>query len=101
MPMTVRMVKVLALNGMVTQSAIQLGAGLTCVDTLNSKYNEKYAKSYNKVKELKGYGNTKIILHKELQLMAYRSSLNKNYYNSEDSTAVDFDDEYLLKNTRG
>ena len=48
-----------------------------CVDTLNSKYNEKYAKAHNEVKEVKGYGNTKIILHKTVQLMAYRTSLNK------------------------
>ena len=28
--------------------------------------------------------------------MAYRTSLNKKYYNSEDFTAVDFEDEYFL-----
>ena len=73
-----------------------------CVDTLNTKYNEKYAKKYNKVKEVKGYDNTKYILHKDLQLMAYRTSLNKKYYNSEDLTVVDFDDEYLyLNSTQG
>ena len=32
-----------------------------CVDTLKSKYNEKYAKSYNDVKEMKGHGKTKFI----------------------------------------
>ena len=32
-----------------------------CVDTLNSKYDEKYVKSYNDVKEMKGQGNTKSI----------------------------------------
>ena len=36
-----------------------------CVDTLNMKYNDTYAKSYNNVKEVKGHGNTKFILHKE------------------------------------
>ena len=35
-----------------------------CVDTLNSKYNEKFANSYGNVKEVKGHGNTKFILHK-------------------------------------
>ena len=70
-----------------------------CVDTLNSKYNEKYAKSYDNVKEVKGYGNTKFILHKNLQLMAYRSSLNNKYYNSEDFVVVGFDDEYFYLKT--
>ena len=37
-----------------------------CVNTLNSKYNEKYAKSYDNVKGVKGYANTKSILHKNL-----------------------------------
>ena len=41
-----------------------------CVDTLDSKYNEKYAKSYGNVKEVNGHGNTKFTLHKNLQLMA-------------------------------
>ena len=73
-----------------------------CVDTLNSKYNEMHAKKYNKVKEVKGYGNTKILLHKNLQLLAYRSSLAKKYYNSEDFTVVDFDDEHFsLKSAEG
>ncbi len=49
---------------------------------------------------MKGYGNTKFILHKNLQLIAYRTSLNKKYYNSEDFIAADFDDEYLFKNTQ-
>ena len=72
-----------------------------CVDTLNSKYNEKYAKSYDIVKEVKGHGNTKFILHKNLQLMAYTTSLNKKYYNSEDFIVVDFDDDYFyLKTTK-
>ena len=44
-----------------------------CVDTLNPKYNGKYAKSYNNVKEVKGHASTKFILHKNLQLMAYRT----------------------------
>ena len=70
-----------------------------CVDTLNMEYNEKYAKSYNNVKEAKGHGNTKFILHKKLQLMAYRTSLNNKYYNSEDFIAVDFDDEYFYSST--
>ena len=37
-----------------------------CVDTLNSKYNETYAKSYNNVKEANGHGDTKFILHNQL-----------------------------------
>ena len=37
-----------------------------CVGTLNMKYKEKYAKSYNDVKEVKGHGNTKFILHKNI-----------------------------------
>ena len=45
-----------------------------CVDTLNSKYNEKYVKSYDNVKEVKGYANTKFRLHKGLPLMTYRTS---------------------------
>ena len=65
------------------------------MDTLNSKYNEKCAKSYDNVKEVKGRGNTKSILHQNLQLMAYKTSLNKTYYNSEDFTVVDFDDGYF------
>ena len=33
--------------------------------------------------------------------MAYTSSLNKKYYNSEDFIVVDFDDDYFLfKNTQ-
>ena len=33
--------------------------------------------------------------------MAYTSSLNKKYYNSEDSIVVDFDDDYFyLKTTK-
>ena len=36
-----------------------------CVDTLNSKYNGTYAKSHNNVKEVKGHGNTKFILHEK------------------------------------
>ena len=68
-----------------------------CVDTLHSKYNEKYAKSYDNVKEVKGYGYTKFILHKNIQLMAYTTSLNKTYYNSEDFIVVDFDDDFYLK----
>ena len=67
-----------------------------CVDTLNSKYNEKYAKSHDNVKEVKGHGNTEFILHKNLQLMAYGTSLNKKYYNSEDFLVVHFGDEYLF-----
>ena len=68
-----------------------------CVDTLNSKYNEKKAESYDNVKEVKGHGNTEFILHKNLQLMAYKTSLNKTHYNSEDFTVVDFDDYFYLK----
>ena len=41
-----------------------------CVDALNSNYDEKHAKSYDYVKEVRGHGNTKLILHKNLQLMA-------------------------------
>ena len=67
-----------------------------CVDTLNTKYNEMYARNYNKVKEVKGHGNTKILLHRNLQLLAYRTSLSKKYYNSEDFTVVDFDDEKAI-----
>ena len=59
-----------------------------------------YAKHYNKVKEVKGHGNTKIILYKNLQLLAYRTSLSKKYYNSEDFTVIDFDDEYVYKKYR-
>ena len=70
-----------------------------CVDTLNSKCNEKYAKSYNNVKEVKGYANTKFILHKDLQLMAYRTGLNKTCYNGEDFTVADFDDDYFCLKT--
>ena len=66
---------------------------------MNSKYNEKCAKSYNNVKEVKGHGNTKFILHKKLQLIAYRTNLNKNYYNSEYFIVVDFDDEYFYLKT--
>ena len=33
---------------------------------------------------------------KELQLMTYRTSLNKKCYNSEDPVVVDFDDESLF-----
>ena len=54
---------------------LSLGWTNACVDTLNSKYNEKDAKSHGNVKEVKGHGNTKPILHKNLQLMAYTSSL--------------------------
>ena len=80
---------------------LSLGWTNACVDTLNSKYNEKYAKSYDNVKEVKGHGNTKFLLHKNLQLMAYTSSLNKKCYNSEDFAAVDFDDDYFyLKTTK-
>ena len=72
-----------------------------CVNALNTKYNEMYAKSYDNVKEVKGHGNTKFILHKNLQLMAYTSSLNKKYYNSEDFIVVDFGDDYFyLKTTK-
>ena len=66
-----------------------------CVDTLNSKYNETYAKSYDHVKEVKGHGNTKFILHNNIQLMAYRTGLNKEFHNSDDFAVVDFDDEYV------
>ena len=31
----------------------------------------------------------------QIQLMAYRTSLNNKYYNSEDFIVVDFDDEYF------
>ena len=62
---------------------------------MNSKYNEKYAKSYDNVKEAKGHGNTKFILHKNLQLIAYKTSLNMKYHNSEDFIAVGFDDDYF------
>ena len=44
---------------------------------------------------MKGHGNTKLILHKNLQLMAYTSGLNKKYYNSEYFIVVDFDDDYF------
>ena len=70
-----------------------------CVDTLNSKYNEKYAKAHNNAKEVKGHGNTKFTLHKELHLMAYITSLNKKYHNSEDFIVVDFDDEHVYLKT--
>ena len=64
MLMTVRMVKVLTFKGVETKSDLSLCWTNLCVDTLTSKYNEKYAKTHSKVKEVKGYGNTKIILHK-------------------------------------
>ena len=48
---------------------------------------------------MKGHGNTKFILHKNLQLMSYTSSLNKTYYNSEGFTAVDFDGDYFYSKT--
>ena len=48
---------------------------------------------------MKGHGNTKFILHKKLHVMAYRTSLNKKYYNSEDFIVVDFDDEYFSLKT--
>ena len=48
-----------------------------CVDTLSSKYNEQKAESYDNVNEVKGHGNTNFILHNNLQLMAYNTSLNK------------------------
>ena len=70
-----------------------------CVDTLNSKYNETYAKSYDNVKEVKGHGNTKFTLHKHLQLMAHKTNLNKKYYNSEYFIVVDFDDDDFYLST--
>ena len=74
-----------------------------CVDVLNTIHNEKYAKMYNKVKEVKGYSNTKFILHKDLPIMAYTSSLSKKYYNSDEFIVIDFDDEhfYLTRATQG
>ena len=95
MPMTVHMVKVLILKGMVIKNDLSLCWTNLCVDTLNSKYNGKYAKSYDNVKEVKGHGNTKFILHKNIQLMSYRTSLNNKYYNSGDCAVVDFDDEHF------
>ena len=78
---------------------LSLGWTNACVDTLNSKYNDKYAKSYYTVKEVKGHGNTNFILHNNLQLMSYTSSLNNTYYNSDDFIVVDVDDDYLYLNT--
>lgn len=49
---------------------------------------------------MKGHGNTKFILHKQLQLMAYRTSLNKKYYNSGYLIVVDSDDEYFYLKTQ-
>ena len=100
MPMIVHMVKVLILKRYGNKEC-----GLTlcwtnlCVDTLNSKYNERHAKSHNNVKEMKGHGNTKFILHKNLQLMAFKTSLNNEYYNSEDFIVVGFDDEHFYSKT--
>ena len=34
-------------------------------------------------------------MHKKLQLIAYRTNLNKKCYNSKDFVVVDFDDEYF------
>ena len=100
MPMIVHMVKVSISKGMATKNVIYPYAGLNlCVDTLNSKHNEKYAKSYDNVKEVKGHGNTKFTLYKNLQLMAYKTSLNKKYYNSEDFTVADFDGDYFYLQT--
>ena len=99
MPMIVQMVKVLILKGIATNNDLSLCWTNLCVDTLNSKCNERYAKSYDNVKEVKGHGNTKFILHKNLQLMAYKTSLNKKYYNSEDFIVVDFDDGYFYLKT--
>ena len=66
MPMTVRMASLLTLNCMEIKSVIYALCWTNlCVDTLNSKYTENYAKSYNDVKEVKGHGNTKSILHKK------------------------------------
>ena len=96
--MTVRMASLLTLKGMEIKSVIYPYTNL-CVDTLNSKYNETHAKSYNHVKEVKGHGNTKFILHK-FQPMAYRTSLNKKYYNSGDFIVVDFDDEDFYLSSR-
>ena len=70
------------------------------MDTLNSKYNEKCVKSHNNVKEVKGYANTKLRLHKNLQLMAHRTGLNTKCYNSEGFTVIDFDDECFYSNTQ-
>ena len=50
-----------------------------CVDTLDSKYNEKKAESYDNAKEVKGHGNTKLILHKNLQLMAYKTIVIRHF----------------------
>ena len=51
------------------------------------------------LKEVKGYADTEFILHKNLQLMAYRSSLIKKYHNSENFIVVDFGDEYFYLKT--
>ena len=72
-----------------------------CVDTLNSKYNETKAKSYDNVKEVKGHGNTKFVLHNNLHLMTYKTGLNNKCYNSEDFIAVDFDgDSFYLTTSK-
>ena len=99
MHMVVHTVKVLILKGMVIQNDLSLCWTNPCVDTLNSKYNEKCAKPYDNVKKVKGHGITKFISHKNLQLMAYRTSLNKNCYNSQDFIVVDFHDEYFYLKT--
>ena len=65
------------------------------MDTLSSKYNEKYAKSYDNVKEVNGHGNTQFILQNNLQSIAYKTSLNKKYYKSEYAIAVDVDGEFF------
>ena len=48
---------------------------------------------------MKGHGNTKCILHKILQLIAYRTSLDNKYYNSECCIVVHSDDECFYLNT--
>ena len=95
--MVVHMVEVLILKGMAIKNVIYPYAGLrnACVDTLNSKYNEKKAESYDNVKEVKGHGHTEFILHRDLQLIVYKTSLNKKYYNSEDFIVVGFRYDYF------
>ena len=60
------MVKVFISKGMAIKNDLSLCWTNLCVNTLNSKDNEKYTKSYGNVKEVKGHGNTKFILHKNL-----------------------------------
>jgi hypothetical protein len=67
-----------------------------CVDKLNLKWNELYAKNHETTMVAKGFGNTTIILYEGLQLMAYRTGLCKQYFNSEDYEVVCFNEASVM-----